>query len=432
MRKWIFRLIVLGVIVAIIWAGWRWMGRETGFELRTVSLANGPLVMTVTATGRLAPTTEIVVGCEVSGTVGAVYVNHNDRVTKGQLIAEIKPELYEAEYAQAQAELARAHANVKLLNIEQAEAKRRLDRIIRLRESGAGASEEVETLKAVHEATEASTAAGRAAVANAESQVRLTAYRLGRTKISSPIDGIVLDRRVDAGQTVVASLTTPNLFILAEDLARMELLGDVSEADVGHVAPGQMTSFTVNAFRDRTFAGRVRQIRNRPVSSGNVVTYTVVIDVDNAGRLLRPGMPADVEIEVVRQDNVAKIANAALRFRPPLTPDQVRTLLDGLAWPPEPAPIEVAGDPIDPSQRAVVVRPPAIKSVQGTLWQVSDQGWQPVPVWIGYTDNRETVVTGTPALSEDAVFVAELHKASGGDTSLKQAMMLANPRNRRL
>jgi HlyD family secretion protein len=290
--------------------------------------------------------------------------------------------------------------------------------------------------RAAWKAAEAATAAGHAAIEGAQGRVELAKYRLDRTVITSPIDGIVLDRRVDVGQTVAATLMTPELFVLAEDLSRMELLADVSEADVGYICSGQSASFTVNAYRDRSFQGRVREVRNQPRAIGNVVTYTVVIDVANKGQLLRPGMPADIDIEIVRREEVTKIANTALRFRPPVPPDEVRRLLAEVTWPSPPEPIPVAGErPAATQPNQVSFVPPPLKPTKATLWQHDRQTdtFKPVPVWTAFTDNRETAVSAVPDdLLKEKRFVVEVREADSGMSEFEQAILLSQPENRRL
>lgn len=428
--KWLVRLILLGVLTSAAWAGWHALGSKGDLEVRTAALLTGPLTLAVNATGKLAPTTEVLVSSEVSGTVEEVLVNFNDRVTRGQVIARIRPEFYQAEHEQAQAELAKATAHVSELEVQQREAQREYDRIVHLRQNGAASEHEFNVRLTAYEAAKASTAAGQAAILAAESQVHLAAYRLKRAVITSPIDGLVLDRRVDVGTTVAAALQAPVLFVLAEDLGRMDLLADVSEADIGYIAPGQPVTFTVNAFRDRTFEGVVRQVRNQPHTVGDVVTYSVVIAVENRDFLFRPGMPADVSIRIVHHDSVAKIANSALRFRPPLPPDVLRQEMDQLAWPEPPAPIAVLGHRSDQGQLAV--QPPPLEPAKGVLWQWTAGRWRPVPVWTLYTDNRETAVYFGPQADDAAEFVTEVARGDGRRNGLQQAFYLANPENRKL
>ncbi len=401
-------------------------------DVRTVHMTRGPLTMTVTATGRLAPTTQVFVGCEVSGTVEELAVNHNDAVSRGQVIARLKPELYRAEHQQATAELARAKAQLQQLEVQAREAQREYERVSRLYKDGAASEQEYNVRTAAYEESKANIEAGKAAIQSADSRVQLARYRLDRTVITSPIDGIVLDRRVDVGQTLAATLQTPVLFVLAEDLAKMELLTDVSEADVGYICPGQEATFTVNAYRGRTFRGRVRQVRNQPNSSGSVVTYTVVVSLANPDHLLRPGMPADVSIEIVRRDAVTRIANSALRFRPPLPPDEVRKLLEGLTWPPPPPAIEVtASRPAATGPAELSIRPPPIEPAKATLWRYAAEAWTPVPIWTVFTDNRETAVAAGPGVDEETAFVTEARRKDASGSTFQKAIMLSRPENRK-
>ncbi len=433
MLRWLIRIIVVLVLGAGAWAAWTFSRSNGALEVRTVRAARGPLTQSVTATGRLAPTTQVFVGCEISGTVEELLVTHNDAVSRGQVIARLKPELYRAEYQQTEAELARARAQLHQVEVQAREAQREFERVTRLREDGAASEEEVYVRRAANDEARANIEAARAAVQAAESRVALAKYRLDRTVIASPIDGIVLDRRVDVGQTLAATLQTPVLFVLAEDLSRMELLADVSEADVGFICPGQAVTFTVNAYRDRTFDGRVRQVRNQPSTSGSVVTYTVVITVANPGHLLRPGMPADVNIEIVRRDSVLKVPNAALRFRPPLPPDEIRRLMDGIAWPPAPAAIEVAAtQPATTGPTEISIRPPPIQPARGTLWRFTEGAWKLVPVWTAFTDNRETAIVGPPDAGEEAAFVVEARQTASSENTFQKALMLQRPENRKL
>jgi HlyD family secretion protein len=425
--------VALLFVVVAVWGGRHFLADQDGLQIHTVSLGRGPLHLTVSTTGRLAPTNQVTVGSEVSGTVEQVLVTYNDRVSRGQTIATLKPEYYQAQHEQAQAEHAKALAQVLQLEVNEREALREFQRIEKLRGSGAASEEEYFVRKAAYDVARATTEVARAAIPAAESQVHLTAYTLKRAVIASPIDGIVLDRRVDVGQTVAATLQTPVMFVLAEDLAQMDLLADVSESDIGYVATGQPVTFTVNAFRNRTFQGYVRQIRNEPHTVGDVVNYTVVISVRNDQYLFRPGMPADVDIQIVQQDDTTKVTNAALRFRPPLPPDVVRRQIDQLVWPTPPASIRVLGTrPATTQPDSVAVLPPPIEPAKGTLWQYEHGQWKPVPVWTLYTDNRETAVVTAPGLDDAAAFATEIGKADPNKNMLKQAMMLANPENRRL
>ncbi len=389
-------------------------------------------MLMVSTTGKLAPTTEVIVGSEVSGTVEQVMVSYNDRVNRGQVIAAIKPEFYQAEHEQAQAELAKAMAHLNQMQVAERETLREFERIEKLRKNGAASEEEYNVRKASYDTARATTEVGRAAIRAAESQVNLTSYRLKRAVITSPVDGIVLDRRIDVGQTVAATLQAPVMFVLAQDLSQMDLLADVSESDIGYVSPGQPVTFTVNAFRERTFQGLVRQIRNQPHTVGDVVTYTVVISVANNLYLFRPGMPADVSIQIVQEQQATKIANAALRFRPPLPPDLIRQQIAQLTWPTPPESMRVLGGaPTDSQPNAMHIAPPPIEPSKGTLWQYEGGRWKAVPVWTLFTDNRETAVVAS-GVGEKSAFAVEIGKVDADKNMLKQVIMMSSPKNRKL
>ncbi len=448
MARWFVRLLVLSVVTGVAWAGWHAFAPATGFDIATTHLLKGPLSLTVSATGKLAPTNQVLVGCEVSGTVEQLGANYNDCVHQGQVIARIRPKYYQAQYDQAQAELAKATAQLDKLQVTYQEAQREWQRIASLRKTGAVTDLECDIKQTAVASAKAAVAMGKATVQAARSKVELAEYQLKRAVIVSPVDGVVLDRRVDVGQTVAATLQTPVLFVLAEDLSRMDLLADVSEADIGYICPGQPVTFTVNAYRDRTFQGRVRQVRNQPHSVGDVVSDTVVISVANKDGMFRPGMPADVTIQIVHQPKATKIVNAALRFRPPLPPDVIRSQIEQLTWPEPPAPLHVSGSASARLATATqhsalgtqhaarstqhLTEPPPLDPAKGTLWQCIDGHWHPVPVWTLYTDNRETAVYTGPGINPDTDFVTEIARKGSGRSSLEQAFYLANPANRKL
>jgi len=430
-RKWLVRIVVLVLIAGAAGMVWHTFRQEEPLEIRTTTLSRGPLTLSVTATGRLSPTTEVLVGCEVSGTVEAILVDHNDRVSRGQTIASLKPELYRAENEQAKATLAHAIAEQQRLTVLEREAQRDYERVRKLFESNSASEHEYKNVLAAYDVAKANTAAGQAAIDNARSQVSLTQYRLERTVITSPIDGIVLDRRVDVGQTIAATLQTPVLFMLAGDLAQMELQADVSESDIGFLCPGQAAHFTVNAYRDRTFSGLVYQIRNQPRTVSNVVTYTVVIKVDNPEHLLRPGMPADVTIDVIHREDIPKVSNAALRFRPPLPTDQLRRLLETVSWPAPPPPVTVTAPRRPGSQPAgFTFVPPPIEPAKATLWQFTDRQWKPAGAWTLFTDNRETAIYTGQGMDAAMAVAVEVRKQTSSKNLLKDAINLARPENR--
>jgi HlyD family secretion protein len=269
----------------------------------TAAVTRGDLVQLVTATGTLNPVTNVQVGCQVSGRVSKLYVDWNSQVTSGQVIAEIDPSTYAAAVQQASADLANAKANLEL---QQAEA----DRAAELFTNKLISQSDHDTAIATLDEADAMVKIKEAALTNAVAN-------LGYCKIYSPVDGVVISRAVDVGQTVASSFSTPTLFQIANDLRQMQIDSSVAEADVGGVQEGQSVDFTVDAYPTQTFNGSVRQVRNSPTTVNNVVTYDCVISVTNSDLKLKPGMTANVSIIVAERPNVLSIPNSALRFHPP-------------------------------------------------------------------------------------------------------------------
>jgi len=257
----------------------------------------------VTATGSLNPVVNVLVGCQVSGRISKLYVDYNSSVTQNQVIAEIDPSTYQVAVLQATADLANARANLEL---QQVQARRSSDLFTNKLVSGSDYDTVIATL---HEA-EAMVQIKQAALDNAN-------VNLGYCKILSPVDGVVISRSVDVGQTVASSFNTPTLFQIANDLTKMQIDTSVAEADIGGVQEGQDVTFQVDAYPYRTFLGTVVQVRNAPTNANNVVTYDTVIGVTNTDYRLKPGMTANVSIIIARRENALLIPNAALRFRPP-------------------------------------------------------------------------------------------------------------------
>lgn len=292
-------VVVVGGIA--IWLFHR--GQEDAPAYQTVAIEPGDLTQVVTATGTLNPVTNVTVGCQVSGQISKLYVDYNSPVTNGQLIAQIDPRTYQAQVEQASAQLASGNANLEL---QQAETARDAELFTNKLISGSDYDTAVATL---HEA-EATVKINQAALDTAKAN-------LGFCKIYSPVDGTVISRDVDVGQTVAASLQSPTLFQIANDLVQMQIDANVDEADIGGVKEDQSVDFTVDAYPNRTFHGVVTQVRNAPTTLNNVVTYDTVIGVTNADLNLKPGMTATVSIIVADRNHVLEIPNAALRFQPP-------------------------------------------------------------------------------------------------------------------
>ena len=269
----------------------------------TSKVVQGNLVQYVTASGSLGALVSVDVGSQVSGKITALYVDFNAPVKKGQLVAEIDTSVYEAALRQAEGELASAKATVVLKH-------QNLERKKILVPQHAASQLDLDQATAELAQAEASVVVNQAMVDSARAN-------LGYCKITAPVDGIVISRKVDLGQTVIAAMSTPVLFTIAQDITKMNISTSVSEADIGQVKEGQSVQFTVDAFADEVFQGKVRQVRKSPTTTQNVVTYETIITVDNPEQKLFPGMTADVSIMVVERSHVLKIPNTALRYTPP-------------------------------------------------------------------------------------------------------------------
>lgn len=299
------RILWIGLVIVLSAAGlWYYSkdGEATESPYRFVTVERGDLEATVAATGTLSAVTTVQVGTQVSGRVDKIYVDFNDRVKRGQLIARIDPTLLEQNVRDAQARLERNRA-------ELAHRQREFDRNKILFDSQVITETEFNTVRYDLEVSQAD-------LKTAEISLERARQNLTYTDIHAPIDGVVVERNVDVGQTVAASLSAPQLFLIANDLSRMEILASVDESDIGLIEEGQTARFTVQAYPDETFYGHVRQVRLQSTMQENVVNYTVVIDVENTEGLLLPGMTATVDFLVDTAEDVLMVSNAALRFRP--------------------------------------------------------------------------------------------------------------------
>jgi HlyD family secretion protein len=272
-------------------------------KYETAPIARGDMVQHVTASGTLSAVVSVDVGSQVSGKISAMSVDFNSPVKKGQLVAEIDPTVYEASLRQAEGDLASAQANVTLKR-QNLERKKIL--------APQRAASQLDLDQAIAELAQA-----EATVIIKQATVDSARANLGYCKITAPVDGIVISRKVDLGQTVIAAMTTPVLFTMAQDITKMNINASVSEADIGQVKDGQLVDFTVDAFPDEVFHGKVTQVRKSPTTTQNVVTYETIITVDNPEQKLFPGMTADVSILVVERKGILRIPNTALRYTPP-------------------------------------------------------------------------------------------------------------------
>jgi len=290
------------------------------YEYKTQEAKRGDLTVTVSATGNLSPINQVDVGSELSGIIRSVEANYNDHVKKGRVLARLDTDKLQAEVLQYRASLKSAQAKVLQARATLKESRNALERLKKAYELSNGkvpSKNDLDTAAATFERAQADVASSEAQVAQAEATLKADEADLGKAVIRSPIDGIVLTRSCEPGQTVAASLEAPVLFTLAEDLTRMELLVGVDEADVGSVKAGQEATFTVGAYPNRQFKSVLTQVRFGSTTSSNVVTYKTVLRVDNSEYLLRPGMTATADIVVREVKDTVLVPNSALRFSPP-------------------------------------------------------------------------------------------------------------------
>ena len=364
------------VVSAIVFAHSRSSG-AAGFQTATVT--RGSITQAVTATGTLNPVVNVQVGSQVSGIIQKLFADFNSNVKAGDVIAQIDPATFQASVTQAEGDLAAAEAQLELARVN------------------AGRTQ---SLFAKQNSAQADVDQAQANLHQAEANVKIKQGALEKTRtdlerctILSPIDGTVISRNVDVGQTVAASLQAPVLFTIANDLTKMQIDANVAEADVGAVAVDQNVDFTVDAFPNRTFQGKVTQVRNAPITVQNVVTYDTVIAVSNPELKLKPGMTANVSIVIAHKDDAVKIANAALRYRPPDPAAATQRSNAG--------PAKGAGGGRGPGRE---------RRVERTVYLLNGSKPQPVEIKTGISDGVTTEVT--EGLKEgDRVVTAQLSGA---------------------
>jgi HlyD family secretion protein len=376
-RRWIRRLAVLLVIAALV-AGFFVYRAKTApppaSHYVVAETSKGDVVETVQSTGQVKPVTEVQVGAQVSGRITEVYVDFNSLVKAGEPLAEIDPTLYSAQIDSSNAQLAAASASVRRAQANLEATKIRLERAKKLVADGLGTQADLDNVQGQHDVAIADLAAARAQVAQIGAQLKQSKTNLDFTKILSPIDGVVINRAIDPGQTVQASFQAPVLFVLAQDLRKMRVFADIDEADVGRLKEGMTADISVDAFTGTTFDGKVVQVRYSPMTQQGVVTYAAIIDVDNPELKLRPGMTATVTIKTAEVKDAVRLPNAALRFKPTPPSDD-----DGKPLPQEPL--------------------PKLEPGKGRIWVIVDETpgaekIEPRIVDIGISDGIHTVVRG--------------------------------------
>ncbi|HEY3446058.1 MAG TPA: efflux RND transporter periplasmic adaptor subunit [Myxococcales bacterium] len=311
------------LLVAVLGsAGWYLKGRLSPPPLpldqrvKTAEVSRGGVTAKITATGTLSALVTVQVGSQVSGRIAELHADFNTAVRKGQLIARIDPQMFQAAVQQSKANLLAAEGNLARSRAQAADASRQFERQKSLAAQKLIAQAELDTAQANAEAGAASIQASQGAVEQAKASLHQAEINLAYTTITSPINGVVISRNVDVGQTVAASLQAPTLFTIAEDLTHMQVDTNVAEADIGKLKPDMAATFLVDAWPQAPFKGKIRQIRNAPITMQNVVTYDAVIDVENPELKLKPGMTANVSVVYAQVDDALRVPNAALRFRP--------------------------------------------------------------------------------------------------------------------
>jgi len=313
----------IGIAVALLAlaaaAFWFWNQRKAATAeggYRTTQVERGNIRVAISATGTLSAISTVTVGSQISGQVTDVLVDFNDRVKKDQVIARIDPSSYEAQIEQGSAAIASAQASLRQMQATLRNAELDYQRKADLGKQKLVAQSDVDLARAARDQAQAQVNSAQAQIRQQTASTQTTRINLGRTVIRSPVDGVVLTRTIEPGQTVAASLQAPELFKIAEDLAKMKIELAVDEADIGQVKVGQPVTFTADAFADRQFKGVVDQVRLSATTTNNVVTYPVVVTVDNSDGTLLPGLTVNAEIEVSRRNDVLKVSNAALRYKP--------------------------------------------------------------------------------------------------------------------
>ena len=403
------RLLSFVAVVVVLAAGvgiWRWRAgaKKSVFQFETTKADQGPIVAKVTATGTLSAIVTVQVGSQVSGTIMALYADFNSPVKKGQLIAKIDPQLFQATVEQARANFVAAQGNLAKAKAQAVDARRQAERNKTLFERQLIARADMDTSQANAEAAEASVQAAAGGVEQAHAALHQSEVNLQYTSILSPTDGTVISRSVDVGQTVAASLQAPTIFVIAEDLAKMQVDTSVAEADVGRLRDGMPASFTVDAFPSEVFKGAVRQVRNAPQTVQNVVTYDAVVDVANPKLKLKPGMTANVTFIYAEKESVVRVPNSALRFRAP--PALLATAQGGGADRGRPR----AGRNPSPVGEAGEHRPVVESPDRRTVWVLRGESATPVRIQTGISDGSTTEVVDGSLQAGDLVIT----DATGG------------------
>jgi HlyD family secretion protein len=353
-------------------------------------ITRGDVVETVDATGTLKAVTTVQVGTQVSGTIKALHADFNSNVRRGQVIAELEPSMFNAQVEQARASIVRLKAEARRATVQSEDAQRKLKRARELSQRELIPTTDLETAEANARQAEAAVEAAEAQIVQAQASLNQAEVNLDHTIITAPIDGIVISRNVDVGQTVAASMQAPTLFVIARDLTKMQVNASVAESDIGRIQPGQAVSFRVDAYPGAAFMGKVSLVRLDPVIEQNVVSYITTIDVPNPDLKLKPGMTANVTVEIDRASQVLRVPNAATRVRP--TADVFTAL--GQAFPDIGESAEEWEHAEAQATGGVVGAPASART--GEVWIFRAGRLEAIPVRLGTTDATHTAILAGP------------------------------------
>ncbi len=458
MTHWLRNLVILLVLLGIVGAAAAWFtrGSEQTGSFKTQPITRGDIAATIGATGTVEPEEVIDVGAQVAGRItefgkdkNGKSIDYGSQIEEGMILAQIDPILYQsdlesakAQFEQAQAGVARAQADLLQFQAKFNQAKRDWDRAQKLGPSDALAQVDYDAYQSAFESAKANVAVGDAAVvqaqkavAQAQASVDRAVRNLGYCTISSPVKGVIIDRRVNIGQTVVSSLNAPSLFLIAKDLTRMQVWASVNEADIGNIHPGQQVAFTVDAFPNRKFKGTVGKVRLNATMTQNVVTYTVEIVTDNSDGTLLPYLTANANFQIAKHEGVLIVPNAALRWSPSdteqIAPDARDKYLnkDGAGSGATTEPATRHGNWQGPNSHGsgssaatgagsgdngTTERPSMGQRSHGTIWLADGQFARPVRVRLGVTDGINTEVIADELKEGAQVIVGEAVAGAGG------------------
>jgi HlyD family secretion protein len=397
-RRW---AIALGVVLLGVAAYGHWFRQPTATKYVTAEVTRGPIVRAITTTGAVDPVITVLVGAYVSGTIQSTSCDYNTQVKAGQLCAKIDPRPYQVVVDQDTANLATANAQLEKDRASLAYAKINYERDSRLRARGVVSQDQVDSDKSVYDQATAQVKLDEASIEQRQAELHAAQVNLAYTDIVSPVDGTVVSRNITLGQTVAASFQTPTLFLIAQDLTKMQVDTNVSESDVGNAKVGEKASFTVEAYPGRTFWGQVAQVREAPITVQNVVTYDVVVSVDNPDFALLPGMTANTRIITDERDDVLRVPVRALRFAP-----------QGV-------------EATDRKKEAGSRKEGGAKS--GAVWVLREGRPERVPVTSGLADGTNAEITSTSLSTGDQVVVDEVAPAGAARSSTPAPSSVARP-----